>query len=166
MRKTVNWDKFEDEEVPSTQPALGPETLREAPKKKGPIILYKFTEREKAQAYNKWERMGNRIATKIDQDRFQEYVKKEEAKVAARRANPELPYVPTMQQPTPIRAVSAPWIAKPELITAQAISSDGLFAEPSTPLLQLLGQKIISFREELAQAEHAEGSPTHQSGLL
>jgi len=168
MRKTkVDWDNFDNEEVPAHKPLLGPDAQRKVPERKKEIVSYKFNEREKAQAFNKWERLGNHIASTADQARFQEYLKKLEAKATVARDNPEKPYSPPIQQPTPKRAETTSWILTPAALRDEkAISSDDLFTVRPVPILQQLGQKLLALREQLIEEEDATPSETARSGLL
>lgn len=166
----MDWEKFEDEEEQQSQPKLArPDTVQKKVLQKAEIVPYKFTERERAQVFNRWERKGNSIRNLEDSRRFEEYVLQQAILAAYARLDlqPTMTNSPSLQKPVPRRPTPPPWIHAPVFSAEKAISSDDLFPEEqSTPILQQIGQKLQAFREQLSENTDAPESEAAKSGLL
>jgi hypothetical protein len=171
MRKTkVDWERFEDEEKPQKQTQLTrPDTAQKKVQQKAEIIPYKFTDRERAQVFNRWERKGNSIHNPEDSRRFEEYVQQQAILAACARHDLQATLInsPSLQKPVPKRPDPIPWIRAPAYSAEKAISSDDLFPEQqSVPILQQIGQKLQAFRDQLSEDSDAPDSEVAKSGLL
>jgi hypothetical protein len=165
-KKHINWDRFEDEEDTPSQKLVRHTTPKKEVQVEAEIVPHKFTERETAQEYSRWERMGNRLVTDQDRTRFQEYLKRQALRIALARHNAKQPAKTYIQTPTPTRPETEPWALAPAFRDEKAISSDDLFSVPSVSVMQQISQKLLSFKDQLTEVDYASRAEADKSGLL